>query len=69
MVWTSLKYALFNSQTASARNLRPYNCQTQGYSGSQIHKDTEMWTSSHDTTTHDDQNQYGSVGNVSLFQS
>ena len=42
MVWTSLENSLFNSRTASIRNLGPHNCQTQGYSGSQINKDKEI---------------------------
>ena len=42
MVWISLENVLFNSQTASNRNLRPHSCQTQGYSGSEISRDTEI---------------------------
>ena len=42
MVWTSLKNDSFDSWTASVRNLGPHNCQTQGYSGSQINWDTEI---------------------------
>ena len=37
-----LEKGFFNSQTASVRNFRPQNCQTQVYSGSQINRDTEI---------------------------
>ena len=67
MVLMSLKNALFHSRTA---NFGPQNCQTQVYSGSQINgRGNIMGPCSHDMTTHDDQYQYGSVENASLFQS
>ena len=41
-VWSSLKNDFLNSPTARLRNLGPHNCQTQGYSGSQINSDMEI---------------------------
>ena len=49
----------------------PQNCQTQVYSRSQNkqRRGNIVWTSSHDMIAHIEQYQYGTVGNVLLFQS
>ena len=49
------------AEQQSIRNLSTDNSQTQGYSGCQINKDTDIIVllSSHDMTTHDNQYQYG----------